>query len=96
MNLGNAIRALRKEKGLNQKKFSELCKISQTYLSQIENNKKTPNLSVIEHMGNVIGIPIPVILFLAINEEDIFKEKRHFFNILSPSISKFVKEIFFK
>ncbi len=94
MKIGEAIKHIRSEKGLSQKKFSELCDISQSYLSLIENNKKIPNMSTLEFMGKVAGVPLPVVLFLSMNEEDVSEEKRDLFNILSPSISKFIKEIF--
>jgi len=41
MTIGNRIRALRSEKKLNQKAFSEVIEISTSYLSDIESGKKS-------------------------------------------------------
>ncbi len=40
--IGQRIKQIRKEKGLNQKKFAKSIGISQNYLSQIENDKFKP------------------------------------------------------
>ena len=45
MNLGQAIKDLRKTKGIKQGDFAIECGITPAYLSQIENNKREPNLS---------------------------------------------------
>jgi len=38
MDIGKVIKEARKSKGLKQQSFAEMCGITQTYLSQIENN----------------------------------------------------------
>ena len=43
MDIGNVIKELRKEKGLNQTDFAELIGITQTALSQIETGFARPN-----------------------------------------------------
>jgi len=94
MRIGEAIRKIRKIKGIKQRDLAMMCEISQTYLSQIENNKKTPSIDILDKIGLKLGIPIPVILFLSINEQDIAHEKRDLFNMINPSIEKFISEIF--
>ncbi|WP_373262779.1 helix-turn-helix domain-containing protein, partial [Bacteroides thetaiotaomicron] len=42
MNIGKIIKETRKSKGLKQQSFAKMCGITQTYLSQIENNVKDP------------------------------------------------------
>jgi len=94
MRIGDAIKQIRQEKGFNQKELAKLCEISAAYLSQIENNKRQPTINLIEVIGHKLGIPVPVILFLSLNELDISEEKREFFKLLNPSIMKFINEIF--
>jgi transcriptional regulator with XRE-family HTH domain len=48
MNLGQIIKKLRQQKGLKQNMFADLCNLSPAYLSQIENNQKDPNLSILK------------------------------------------------
>jgi len=71
-----------------------MCNISQTYLSLIENNKKSPSIEILDTIGRKLGIPIPVILFLSLNEEDVSKDRRELFSMLNPSIHKFINDIF--
>jgi transcriptional regulator with XRE-family HTH domain len=94
MLIGNAIKEIRKQKKIQQQELSELCKLSQTYLSQIENNKKQPNLTTLEIIGEKLGIPIPVILFLSLTDNDVPENKRELFRFMSPIVEKFINEIF--
>lgn len=94
MNLGNAIKGIRKQKGLTQIELASLCNITQTYLSQIENNSKEPNLSILKSISNNLKIPLPIIFFLSLTEEDIQPNKRDAFKIISPSINSLVNEFF--
>lgn len=48
-NIGEKVRALRKERGLTQEKLAEMAEISINYLSKIENNK-------IRNVGVVITV----------------------------------------
>lgn len=41
---GNILNTFRQEKNMTQEQLSELCDISQDYLSEIERGKKTPSL----------------------------------------------------
>lgn len=94
MDLGNTIKNIRKRKGLTQNKFAKMCSISQTYLSQIENNKKEPNLSTIKAIGTQLNVPLPVLFFLSMTEEDIQPQKREAYNMVSPSVKSLVNEFF--
>ena len=48
MKLGTAIKAIRTKNGLKQFELAQRCDITQTYLSQIENNLKEPNISTLK------------------------------------------------
>lgn len=94
MNLGSTIKKIRKEKGLTQKAFALECDITQTYLSQIESNQKEPNLSTLKSISAKLKVPLPILFFLSMTEEDVQPEKRAGFNHLSPSINSFLNEFF--
>lgn len=94
MLVGNAIKTIRKQKKIQQQELSKICNISQTYLSQIENNKKQPNLNILELIGDKLGIPIPVILFLSLTSDDVPEHKKDLFRFMSPTVEKFINEIF--
>ncbi len=94
MNLGNTINNIRKHKGLKQADLAAQSGLTQAYVSQIEKNKKEPNMSALKKICEVLGIPMPVLFFLSIDSEDIPEAKQDAFNMLSPSIKSFIEEFF--
>ena len=94
MNLGNTIKSLRKQKGQTQTEFASLCGITQTYLSQIENDSKDPTLSTLKKISDNLGTPLPIIFFLSLSQNDIDPSKREAFEIISPSVKSLVNEFF--
>jgi transcriptional regulator with XRE-family HTH domain len=94
MDLGTTIKNLRKQRDQTQTEFATLCGITQTYLSQIENNLKDPNLSLIDKIGKALNIPVPILFFLSLNEEDIPENKRQAFMLMGQPIKSFINELF--
>ncbi len=94
MDLGLAIKSMRKQKGLKQNQFAEICKITPSYLSQIENNNKEPNLSTLKIISGNLGTPLPILFFLALDNEDIKPEKIEAFKMIAPSIKSLVNQFF--
>ena len=94
MNLGITIKSIRKQQGLKQNQFAALCDITQAYLSQIENNKKEPNLSTLKVISNNLGTPLPILFFLSIDIDDIAPEKKDAFEIIGPSIKSLINQFF--
>lgn len=94
MNLGISIKNIRKQQGFTQIDFAQKSGITQTYLSQIENNQKEPNLSILKAISSVSKVPLPIIFFMAMDESDIQPNKRKAFNLVSPSIKSLVNEFF--
>jgi transcriptional regulator with XRE-family HTH domain len=94
MNLGNKIKDLRKQKGQTQGQFALSCGITQTYLSQIENNLKEPNLSTIKNISENLSVPLPILFFLSMTDDDVQPNKREAFQIVSPSVKSLVNEFF--
>ncbi len=94
MDLGNVIRNMRKKKDMTQNEFASLCGITQTYLSQIESNLKEPNLSTLRTISEKLNIPLPILFFLSMTEDDVNPKKRKAFEIVSPSVKSLVNEFF--
>ena len=94
MNLGTTIKDIRKQRGQTQTEFASLCGITQTYLSQIENDNKEPNLSTLKDISRQLEMPLPILFFLSLNEEDIDPEKRKAFEIINPSVKSLINEFF--
>jgi len=94
MDLGTVIKNIRKEKRQTQSEFAALCGITQTYLSQIEGNLKEPNLSTLKEISLNLDVPLPILFFLSLNDQDISPEKREAFEILSPTVKNFISDFF--
>lgn len=94
MDLGLAIKSIRKQKGLKQNQFAELCDITPSYLSQIENNNKEPNLSILKIISDKLGTPLPILFFLSLDNDDIKPEKKEAFQMIAPSIKSLVNQFF--
>jgi len=94
MNLGTVIKNIRKQKGKTQSEFASVCGITQTYLSQIEGNLKEPNLSTLKEISNNLDVPLPILFFLSLDENDVNPEKRKAFEIINPSVKSLVSEFF--
>lgn len=94
MDLGTSIKNIRKQKRLTQGELAIKSGITQTYLSQIENNQKEPNLSTLKNISKQLGVPLPIIFFLAMTEDDVPSARRKAFEIVSPSIKSLVNEFF--
>ena len=94
MDLGITIKNERKKRQISQIDFAESCGIKQSYLSQIENNLREPNLSTLKIISSQLTIPLPILFFLSLTKDDIVPEKRNSFELIMPSINVFVSQFF--
>ncbi len=94
MNLGGAIKHIRNQKKMKQNLLAKKSGISQTYLSQIENNQKEPNISTLKEISKYLSVPLPVLFFMAMEKEDILPDKREAFELLFPSINSMLLQFF--
>ena len=94
MNLGRAIQTVRKGKGLRQEDLSRLSGLSQTYISQIEKNKKEPKISSLLKISEVYEVPLPILFFLALDESDMPSQKREMFHLMAEPVKSFIQEFF--
>jgi transcriptional regulator with XRE-family HTH domain len=73
MNLGNAVKELRKKRGLTQGNFCEEIGITQSYLSQVEKGHKEPSIDVLKKIADALGTPMPVLFWFTLTEEDVIR-----------------------
>lgn len=93
MNIGNAIKYARKQKGYKQKELAALCQISPGFLSQIENNQRDLNVSTLENISKQLDIPLPILLFMAVEDKDIPAQKKETFRLISPVFKNLLNDI---
>lgn len=88
MNIGAAIKELRKERGISQKELASKCELSVNAISQIELNKTFPQKGTIQKISETLNLPASYLLFFSITDDDIPEDKRDTFNFLSGAIKK--------
>jgi XRE family transcriptional regulator, regulator of sulfur utilization len=92
MNIGRAIRELRKQKGLSQKQLSSKAKMTQAALSQIENGKR-PGIDTLKKISQALSIPESLIYVQSIEKEDVAENKQGLYDQLFPIIQAMVGQI---
>ncbi len=63
--LSEGLRLIRVFHDLSQKELADKLEIVQSYLSEIENGKKTPTLQLLEMYSKIFGIPLSSIMFFS-------------------------------
>ena len=92
MNIGLSIKKMRKKKGVNQQSLSEITQITQTYLSLIENGRKTPSIAVLRQISDALKVPLPVIIWNSIEENDVAIEKIQAFRALKLNVDQLLND----
>jgi transcriptional regulator with XRE-family HTH domain len=62
VNFGAALKSAREEAGLLQAQLAEKADLNSTYLSQLENNRKSPTLATYFRLCGVLGIKPSVLM----------------------------------
>jgi len=95
MKVGSVIQEIRRRKSISQGDLAKRLKISQTYLSQIEGDKKMPSMEILQEISEALEIPVYYLLFKGLEvEKDIVPEKRDAYKTLSPAISSMIEGFF--
>lgn len=94
MKTGATIKKLRKERRITQIDFAKQCGISQTYLSQLENDERNPTVDVLERISNVLEIPYPVLSFLSITIDNVSEEKKEVYKRMEKVMFGLVEDVF--
>jgi transcriptional regulator with XRE-family HTH domain len=68
--LSDALRLIRVFHDLKQQELADRLNISKSYLSEIENGRKTPSVEIIEKYSSVFSIPPSSIMFFAESVND--------------------------
>lgn len=86
MNIGLAIKSIRKKLSITQYELAEKCGISQTSLSQIETGVKRPSHKTLDKICLVLDIPESIIYIIAMEDADVPPGKRGIYDVVYPSI----------
>jgi transcriptional regulator with XRE-family HTH domain len=94
MKLGRAIKYVRFVIGMSQGNLAKAVGLSQTYLSQIENEQKLPSLDTLESICKALEVPMFFLLMKAVEKDDIDANKFDMFEKFSPTISHMLEGLF--
>lgn len=92
MDLGKAIKVLRKKQGLTQQELATACKLTQATLSQIENGKR-PGSSTLKKISKALDVPESLIYVIGIEKGDVPVKKQALYDQLFPVIENLVTQL---
>lgn len=58
----SSIKKYRQVKGWSQSRLARESKVSQTFISELEAGKWTPNISILRKLANALEVPLAVLL----------------------------------
>lgn len=94
VDIGSTIRRLRQLYGLSQIEFAKRAGISQSHLSFIEKGQRIAHQDVLEKIGNMLQIPVAMLMLMSMTEDDVPANKRQLFARARPKIDSVLKELF--
>jgi len=71
MNIGHTLKSLRKMKSYTLQDLHERTGLSVSYLSLLEQDKRSASLESLSKFADAINIPVPVIVFLSASEDEL-------------------------
>ena len=91
MKIGHYLKDLRIFKlGISQKELAEKIGISKAYLNLIENDKKQPSIELLTKIAELYDIPVQMLIFLSLSEDDVKENKKLAYRITKPAIDDLI------
>lgn len=94
MNYGKSIKAIRRHLGITQGELCDKANLSQSFLSQIESDKKTASPETLEAICEIFKIPFAVLAWFSLNEAQVDPTKREAFKTLQPAMDALIHQVF--
>lgn len=94
MDIGSSIKYFRDQRGLSQKALAEAIGITASYLSLVESNQKVPTIGLLEEVARKFDVPLPILMFFALEEKDVSVRKRKMFRSLIDPVRSMVSSSF--
>lgn len=92
MDLGTALKSVRKELKVSRVELAKRSDLSVTALYNIENNLSFPSKETIGKLCESLNIPISYLMLYSLTEDDIPEGKREFFKLAVGPIKAFLME----
>ncbi len=85
MNIGQAIRLGRMQRGASQSAIATRANCSVSYQSMLENNKRDPTLSTVTKIAVALHVPVGLLFMLAAGQNDLGAIDEHIADQLMQS-----------
>lgn len=69
--LGKAIRLVRTVKGMKQEELGNLVGVADSYISLLEQGKRNPTWSILQKIGDSLGVGVSVLVMLSESDNSI-------------------------
>lgn len=92
--IGTGIKSVRKKLGYSQKDFAKKVDMNNSYLSLIERNKRLPSLEMIAKISKILNVPLAVLFWFSVTEEDLAEDRKALYPLFKPSIDSMLLEMF--
>ena len=79
MKFGPTIKNLRSRQSINQQVLADRIGVTQTYLSLLESDRKTPSINLINSLSKELKIPASILVYLTLNKDEV--PKKEFFQL---------------
>ena len=89
MNIGRAIKDIRKEKDWSQEELATRANITQAALSQIERGKR-PGNETIKKLAAALNVPESLLYAMALDREEVPEENHLLYDQLFPVIQSMI------
>lgn len=76
INIGGTIKKYRIKSNLKQTELAKKIKVTSTYISAVENNRKEPSISLLNAICRAVHLPKEVLFLEAVNINDFKKKDR--------------------
>jgi transcriptional regulator with XRE-family HTH domain len=86
------LRQIREKRDLVQMDVAKKLKISQTYLSQLENDKKEPSLPMLRKLCKLYKLPPAIVQVMAMEESDVPKGNQKLYVQLKPVLDNMIDQ----
>lgn len=96
MNIGLALKTLRERAGLTQYQAAKELGVAQNVISRLENNNLYPSSEMAPKLSKLYKIPIPILFFMALDEDDIADDDLEYYREYRPNVDAWVEELFVK
>jgi transcriptional regulator with XRE-family HTH domain len=92
MDIGKALKIVRKSKGLTQAQLGDKMGYSVTFICNIEKGERKPSMEFLDKLVYVTKVPLFGIFWYATTEDNISHDKRDNYNLTKEAVESLIKK----